>query len=510
MTTHLSSAAIPAFYRDLYHKCSNNDDPIHKDVYQTFLSLCNLDATQLKVIWDIAGPKKQTQNVVNRTNFYKTLALVAWVQQGREISEKLFENFTGNEYPAPKVNDLTPVLNIKKKLFITETPLSNSSYQKLTQTDTVKVQLAPEKKGLILKHSEYLVTSRRFSSKVMRRYNDFVALHELLLNRFPYRLVPNLPPKKIIINDNHLAQRTRGLQRWLTLVCRHPVISHDGIVTFFLTDEGSDHQHRIRNTFRKIPDEFMTSDVAANAKELLPADNTQTVSNRETLRLLVNVVGRLKQNMESLVEKTQESARDLEDMATQLKNVSCMNVDSGHQFVENWATAQRDFGIMSKDLRNISHTTLIQEDTQQKSVCETLSLLYDILVAHKDLCERLERGLANDHQVALSKMLALKKKKLQGAIRGIDPESVEQLEAKMLAQENVISSMDLRTDFSLYCVHMETQLVFAYLGTMPQIFAGFVDLKTKAHFELLDLWRNLQTQFCGHEGANKNGFAVSN
>lgn len=101
-----------------------------------------------------------------------------------------------------------------------------------------------------------------------------------------------------------------------------------------------------------------------------------------------------------------------------------------------------------------------------------------------ELCERLERGLANDHQVALSKLLTLKKKKLQGAIRGINSESIEQLEAKMLAQENIISSIDLRTDFSLYCVHMETQLVFAYLGTMPSILANFVDLKTKTHFEV--------------------------
>lgn len=41
---------------------------------------------------------------------------------------------------------------------------------------------------------------------------------------------------------------------------------HDSIITFFLTDEGSDLQHRIRNAFRKLPDEFMTSDVAATAK----------------------------------------------------------------------------------------------------------------------------------------------------------------------------------------------------------------------------------------------------
>lgn len=49
-------------------------------------------------------------------------------------------------------------------------------------------------------------------------------------------------------------------------MCRHPTISHDAVVSFFLTDQGSDIQYRIREVFRRAPDEFMTSDNAANAK----------------------------------------------------------------------------------------------------------------------------------------------------------------------------------------------------------------------------------------------------
>lgn len=41
-------------------------------------------------------------------------------------------------------------------------------------------------------------------------------------------------------------------------------------------------------------------------------------------------------------------------------------------------------------------------------------------MSHRDLCERLERGLANDHQQALAKMLSLKKRKIQGVMRGTD------------------------------------------------------------------------------------------
>lgn len=61
------------------------------------------------------------------------------------------------------------------------------NYSAITKRDSINVHLVPEKKGLILKYSEYNITSVRFNTKVTRRYNDFVALKELLLNRFPYR-----------------------------------------------------------------------------------------------------------------------------------------------------------------------------------------------------------------------------------------------------------------------------------------------------------------------------------
>lgn len=43
-----------------------------------------------------------------------------------------------------------------------------------------------------------LAPSQRFQSSVYRRYNDFVVFHALLLQKFPYRMVPALPPKRML------------------------------------------------------------------------------------------------------------------------------------------------------------------------------------------------------------------------------------------------------------------------------------------------------------------------
>ena len=90
------------------------------------------------------------------------------------------------------------------------------SYEDLKAMDDVSVNLLPEKKGMVFKHVEYLVESKvgggrkkresmyteliiiqTHKSSVRRRYKDFEAYYDLLVAKYPYRLVPRLPPKKL-------------------------------------------------------------------------------------------------------------------------------------------------------------------------------------------------------------------------------------------------------------------------------------------------------------------------
>lgn len=83
-------------------------------------------------------------------------------------------------------------------------------------------------------------------------------------------------------------------------------------------------------------------------------------------------------------------------------------------------------------------------------------------------------------------------------------ERVEELEAKMLAQENVISNMELRSDFSLYCVHMETQLVHAYLETLSSILNSLVSLRIKAHGEVSEFWKRIPGKIAEYLSVEEN------
>ncbi|PSN58321.1 hypothetical protein C0J52_00167 [Blattella germanica] len=361
------AGSVPPYYREVYDIISPTSSTISKDLLTKLLVKSGLPAQTLSSIWELVDTK---QGSLSRSSLYKALALVAWAQQGKQPSTKLLENFSGegdynvldlyvcrNKLPRPELGDLSDIAPLPMK---NPTQLG-LSYPDICQIDTIEVDLVPEKKGLFLKHVEYQVASKRFSSLVRRRYNDFVALHELLLGRFPYRLIPKLPPKKMVGADSQfIEERRKSLRRWLTLVARHPALYSDPLLSFFLTYTG--------------------------AEELVPPDtHSEFANSRDQIRVILNGISRLKQIADVLAMRS-----------------------------------HGEFGLLS--------TKAMQQAVREEDeVCERLNLLLDILVAHRELCERHEKGVAQDHSKALSKMLSLKKRQMQGVIRGTDMADVWRL-----------------------------------------------------------------------------------
>ena len=113
--------------------------------------------------------------------------------------------------------------------------MSGSLQPPVLDIDKILIEPVPTKKGIILRHVEYLVKSDHFRSEVTRRYSDFQALSELLLFRFPYRMVPRLPPAKLMANivgvtSDFIDERRKSLVRWLTILTSHPVIREDSMI----------------------------------------------------------------------------------------------------------------------------------------------------------------------------------------------------------------------------------------------------------------------------------------
>ncbi|AMD20138.1 HCL013Cp [Eremothecium sinecaudum] len=113
-------------------------------------------------------------------------------------------------------------------------------------SNIVVVEKIPEREGILFKHTNYLVkhlislpnTTPSPDRTVIRRYSDFSWLQEVLLQRYPFRMIPELPPKKIGTQNSDpvfLARRRKGLTRFINLVMKHPVLRIDDLVLTFLT-----------------------------------------------------------------------------------------------------------------------------------------------------------------------------------------------------------------------------------------------------------------------------------
>ncbi|XP_015608090.1 sorting nexin-8 isoform X2 [Cephus cinctus] len=487
-STDLSSGSIPPFYREVYEKiASTSGGNVEREVFKSLLVKSQLSSSVLSQIWELVDSK---MGYLTRSSLYKGLALVAFAQQGKQPSDKLLENSESRELPIPVLGDLTEVTLLAQRMHKGTNPTKlNISYSDICDLDTIEVNQVPEKKGIFLKHVEYQITSKRFSSIVYRRYNDFVSLHELLLARFPYRLIPKLPPKKIVgANSQFLEERRRSLLRFLTLIARHPVVNKDPIVHFFFTYIGEETQYKIREVFRRVPDEFATSELSSRAKELVPQETlTEFANSRDQIRTILMGISRLKTIADCLAIRSHGYAVDMAELGNQLSNLAA-EPHSTSSWVTGgstiWQDMKKGFHVISKEFGLLSTRALEQAVREETMICERLNLLLDILVAHRILCERHERGVSADHQRALSTMLSLKKRQMQGVIRGTDADTVEHLENKMVAQESVIANVELRNSFSLHCLHMETQLVHAHLEILATVLQSLVNVQIRGHSEV--------------------------
>lgn len=118
--------------------------------------------------------------------------------------------------------------------------------------NTITVALVPEKEGVFMfRHVVYRLEgtvptakaggeNKRFS--VVRRYSDFLWLLDCLVRKYPFRLLPILPPKRLAVDGRYLSsdayfleRRRRGLTRFVNQLAKHPLLRQDKLVTMFLT-----------------------------------------------------------------------------------------------------------------------------------------------------------------------------------------------------------------------------------------------------------------------------------
>lgn len=211
------------------------------------------------------------------------------------------------------------------------------------------------------------ITSDRHKSTIFRRYNDFVHLHSLLIARAPYRLIPRLPPKQLML-DSLLEERRRGLQRWLRLIAQHPMLGNDPLLEHFLIDTSPDHQEHLRDILSKELDEFsnLSEDI-----ELPLEDQGRLAASREIMRTMLNSTIKLKRLIDQQAARTQNQGKDIEEMGSLIK------------LIGSRMSTTNPFTDMASGLKTVSDLSENSAARQQNAINERLTVIIDVLSGHR-------------------------------------------------------------------------------------------------------------------------------
>ncbi|KAJ6581511.1 hypothetical protein B0H19DRAFT_1115601 [Mycena capillaripes] len=140
--------------------------------------------------------------------------------------------------------------------------------------ETVNVTILGQQGFILNRYMVYEISSSR-GAPVPRRYSEFAFVWECLMRRYPFRLFPALPPKRI--------GGMRGLARSLNFVVNHPVIKEDALLAAFLTEPSFELWRK--NTPISLDEESVSKRVDRNEEMSIPSDLEEKLV---TLRRRIN------------------------------------------------------------------------------------------------------------------------------------------------------------------------------------------------------------------------------
>ncbi|KAI0629122.1 hypothetical protein C8Q77DRAFT_1236453 [Trametes polyzona] len=277
-TNGLSSVIGDATVPPIYNRAWSAVDPSNTgetsvNALSRALSTSSLPASTVDKIVSLVSSRPR----VSRLEFFVALALAALAQSGKDISvERVAALAQQNALPepaldvesiAPSASNFHDIMRLPPPTrgYSTDDPwnaskftspsaapkapplgsINNGAPSSISGTglprewwkkqETIFVNVLGHQGFVLNRYLVYEVSSDR-GPPVPRRYSEFVFLWDVLVKRYPFRLLPALPPKRIGADEGFLEQRRRGLTRFINFVVNHPIIKDDGVLASFLTE----------------------------------------------------------------------------------------------------------------------------------------------------------------------------------------------------------------------------------------------------------------------------------
>ncbi|CUA75520.1 Sorting nexin MVP1 [Cryptococcus neoformans var, neoformans B-3501A] [Rhizoctonia solani] len=340
-----------------------------------------------------------------------------------------------------------------------------------SRQESAIVTIIPEKQGFLLnRYTVYAVQTDR-GPAVQRRYSEFAWLWDCLIRRYPFRVVPSLPPKRIGPDDQFIEQRRRGLARFLVFVLNHPVLSQDGLLSTFLTEPHLE-VWRKQNSI-SLEEESMSKRVERNEEMSVPGDCSEKLAVvRRKLPSSVDHWTRISIIVERMIKRREGAAADLTRLTMTLNSLTehnnscslrgesddcelCAGVRTGLGRV-----AVRTGGLGEElDARSrVLNSTLLEAVKSQRDLYLAFQALF---VRHDRLGSDAVDKLKKRVETAGAKHLAIVNslEALQGPAKSKAQEEGEKLRISIEKDQHQIHALLNRRVFIQYCMWHELRVV---------------------------------------------------
>ncbi|KDR80750.1 hypothetical protein GALMADRAFT_115739 [Galerina marginata CBS 339.88] len=280
----IADATVPSIYHRSYAAVDpSNTGETSVNALSRVLSTSSLPASTIDRIVNLVSSRPR----VSKLEFFVALALVALAQSGKDVSiEQVAALSSQNTLPEPTLDldrlqpsvstiaptpirrNTNPAIRAPLPAYSSDDPwnsnpnprsagvppntafgvdgLPNGTTSSLAGTglpsewwkkqETIKVSILGQQGFILNRYTVYEILSDRRPNPVARRYSEFAFLWDVLVRRYPFRLFPALPPKRVGADEQFLEQRRRGLARALNFVVNHPILKDDGVLAVFLSE----------------------------------------------------------------------------------------------------------------------------------------------------------------------------------------------------------------------------------------------------------------------------------
>lgn len=541
---------LPDIYLDIYSKSGPANEKVQVQSLEIILQqLSGLPLVKRqKVMSLVVSPER---NSVTRDEFYAFLALIACGQKNMDISlETVFAHRT--DLPIPtfaniedfNIRDITrEQLNQKGNLIIQtqhqeqgqkdenypveesiivadSTSSSNTVVNQsqggspeslnllrnradqeamndwIKNADHITVIRTPQKEGFLFRHVNYEIESERLGSKVLRRFSDFFWLWEVLLKRYPFRILPNLPPKKLGGRDDMFEERRRkGLVRFINATVRHPVLGKDDVVIAFLSHPSEINSWRRTNS-PALDEEFVRKYHNISYLERhLPMDLddriirmkkriSMSIQQYEHMCHIMNQMNRLKKALGIdyiRYSATLNSVSELDKQCWVPDCVGCSQVVDG-------------YGCIAKSMHQAGLILNKQAIATGDSIVENLKRQRDLLESFKELLERKEKMSPVNKDTLARQVAKYRQGKVLPSVahddRQIPPTARD---ASDIWDENTgLTITQQREIFIKHCILDELSFLHKQQANVSTMYNSFVRDQIKYSRQWSEHWKQLE------------------